>query len=141
MVDRQACSYHERHHFGNSSHQNVRLGECIQEVDHKIKKVSLAGSSDCLGVNHFIFRKETNLLLRGGLVQAFNLGFFFVSQLVMTFLLFTIYTASGGELSPKKIFTTVSLLFGLRVSAVIRFTVNIIYVSEAKVAISRLQVS
>ena len=79
-------------------------------------------------------------LLQGGLIQGFNLGFFFVSQLFMTFILLAVYTSNGGELSPKKIFTTVSLLFGLRVTAVIRFAVNIIYMSEAKVAISRLQV-
>ena len=59
----------------------------------------------------------------------------------MTFILLTVYTSNGGDLSPKKIFTTVSLLFGLRVTAVIRFAVNVIYMSEAKVAISRLQVS
>ena len=86
-------------------------------------------------------RRESNLILCGGMVQAFNLGIFFVSQLLMTFLLFTIHTANGGDLSPKKIFTTVSLLFGLRISAVIRFTMNIIFVSEAKVAVTRLQVS
>ena len=86
-------------------------------------------------------RKESTFLLQGGMIQGFNLGFFFISQLFMTFILLTVYTSSGGDLSPKKIFTTVSLLFGLRVTAVIRFAVNIIYMSEAKVAISRLQVS
>ena len=74
-------------------------------------------------------------------MQGFNLGFFFVSQLMMTFILLTVYTSTGGDLSLKKVFTTVSLLFGLRVTAVIRFAVNIIYMSEAKVALSRLQVS
>ena len=80
-------------------------------------------------------------LLQGSMIQAFNAGFFLISQLFMSFILLTVYTSNGGDLSPKKIFTTVSLLFGLRITAVIRFATNIIHMSEAKVAISRLQVS
>ena len=80
-------------------------------------------------------------LLQGGMIQGFNLGFFLVSQLFMIFTLLTVYTLNGGDLSPKKVFVTISLLFGLRLTAVIRFAVNITYMSEAKVAISRLQVS
>lgn len=87
-----------------------------------------------------MLRKESNIILRGGMVQGFNLGFFFISQLLMSFILFTIYTATGGELSPKKIFTTVSLLFGLRVTAVVRFTLNVLFTSEARVSITRIQV-
>lgn len=72
-------------------------------------------------------------LLQGGMIQGFNLGFFLVSQLFMIFTLLTVYTLNGGDLSPKKIF--------IRLTSVIRFAVNITYMSEAKVAISRLQVS
>ena len=56
------------------------------------------------------------------------------------FLVFSVFTATGGELTPKNLFTTLSLLITLRLSSVDITILNILSISDIKVAITRLQV-
>ena len=59
---------------------------------------------------------------------------------LVVYVTFIIYTANGGQLTPKKVFTTISLLLILRLTSV-HFLVNsILGVVEARVAAVRLQV-
>ena len=58
---------------------------------------------------------------------------------LVLYVTFTIYTANGGQLTAKKVFTTISLLLLLRLTSV-HFLVNsILGVVEARVAAIRLQ--
>lgn len=59
---------------------------------------------------------------------------------LLMFLVFTVFTATGGELTPKKIFTTLSLLITLRITNVDYMVLNILSMSEFKVVMTRLQV-
>ena len=87
-------------------------------------------------------RLESVLILKGGiaraLTQAFNFGIAVPFMMALTFI---VYTAVGGELTPRRVFTTLSLIGFLRRSS-IAFIVRCFYlVYEAKVALVRIQVS
>ena len=59
----------------------------------------------------------------------------------MAFILFSVYTASGGVLTPKRVFTVLSLLIVLRLTSVHFMVQNALSTSEGLVAISRIGVS
>ena len=79
--------------------------------------------------------------MQAGLVNAAFLGFVAIFGNVVMYVVFTVYTATGGELTPKKVFTTLSLVFTLHLTTVSFLTVAILGVVEASVATRRLQVS
>ena len=56
------------------------------------------------------------------------------------FLVFSVYTSTGGELSPRKVFITLSLLIILRLVAVQWSVHNVLNVFEGWVALVRLKV-
>ena len=59
----------------------------------------------------------------------------------MAFILFSVYTAAGGVLTPKRVFTVLSLLIVLRLTTVHFMVQNALSMSEGLVAISRIGVS
>jgi hypothetical protein len=63
-----------------------------------------------------------------------------VSLTLLMFLLFSVFTAIGGELTPKRVFTTLSLLIVLRLTTVEFFILNVLAMTEGRVAVVRLQV-
>ena len=86
-------------------------------------------------------RLESTLILKGGLVRAFSLAFMIVSITIMSFIVFSVYTGTGGILTPKKVFTVLSLLINLRLTSVHFVVQNALAMSEGHVAISRIQVN
>ena len=88
----------------------------------------------------YSFSKESRIILQGGLIQGFSLGLTFTSLTLLMFFIFTAYTANGGELTPKKVFTTLSLLIVLRLTSVYFFIENVLAMTEGRVAVVRLQV-
>ena len=81
------------------------------------------------------------IIMKGGLVRAFGLAFMVVSVTIMSFILFSVYTATGGVLTPKRVFTVLSTLIVLRRSSVYLMVYNVLDISEGLVAISRIGVS
>ena len=88
----------------------------------------------------YSFRKESALVLQAGFTRAIGLAFMIVFINIVTYITFAAYTASGGELSAKKVFTTISLLIGIRLTSVFQFIQNILGIVEARVASVRIQV-
>ena len=87
-------------------------------------------------------RLETLLILKGGitrtLTQAFNIGIALPLMMALTFITFA---AVGGEVTPRRVFTTLSLIGFLRRSS-ITFIVRCFFtVYEARVALVRIQVT
>ena len=82
------------------------------------------------------------LILKGGvaraLTQAFNFG---IAVPVMMALTFIVFTATGGELTPRRVFTTLSLIGFLRRSSIAFIVRCFFLVYEARVATVRIQVS
>ena len=72
------------------------------------------------------------------LTQAFNFG---IAVPVMMALTFIAFTATGGELTPRRVFTTLSLIGFLRRSSTAFIVRCFFLVYEARVAIVRIQVS
>ena len=59
---------------------------------------------------------------------------------VAMFLVFSVYTSTGGELSPRKVFITLSLIIILTLVAVYWSVHNVLNMFEGWVALVRLQV-
>ena len=87
-------------------------------------------------------RKETRIILLASMFRAVNLAFFYVSLGVVNLLMFSTFTlATGNPLTPAIVFTTLSLIQGLRLSTIMFMVRLILGVQEAKVAFTRIQVS
>ena len=74
------------------------------------------------------------------MVRGSSLGFTIVSLTLLMCLLFSVFAATGGELTPKRVFTTLSLLITLRFTTVHYFVKNVLAITEGRVAVVRLQV-
>ena len=85
--------------------------------------------------------KESIIIMKGGLVRAFGLAFMVVSVTIMSFILFSVYTATGGVLTPKRVLTVLSTFIVLRLTSVHFMVQNALAISEGLVAISRIGVS
>ena len=60
---------------------------------------------------------------------------------IMMFVMFSVFTSDGGIITPKGVFTILSLLSVLRVFSVHLFILGLLLVSEAVVGLKRIQVS
>ena len=80
------------------------------------------------------------MILEGGIIRACGLGSINIALTTATFLVFSVYTGTGGELSPRKVFITISLLITLRIISVARSVHNVLNLFEGWVALVRLQV-
>ena len=63
-----------------------------------------------------------------------------VSVTFITWLVFTVYVTTGGTLTPKKVFTTLSLVTFLRLTSIHFVILNALGMSEGRVALKRIQV-
>ena len=75
------------------------------------------------------------------MIRACGLGSVNTAITVAMFLVFSVFTATGGELSPRKVFVTLSLLIVLRLVGVQWGVHNVLNTFEGWVALVRLQVS
>lgn len=93
-----------------------------------------------MNVLSYLCRKESYLVLEGGIIRAIGLGFITTSIPIVMFIVFSVYAATGGELSPRKVFITLSLVIVTRLVAVQWSVHNVLNLFEGWVAIVRLQV-
>ncbi len=85
-------------------------------------------------------RSESFLILKSATVRAAGLSLTVVSLPIMTFVVFSVYTATGGVLTPKKVFTVLSLIINLKLHGVHAVVYTAVAISEGLVAISRISV-
>ena len=78
--------------------------------------------------------------MKAGLVRGSSLAFVIMSVSLIMYIVFAVYTSTGGELTPKKVFTTLSLLIVIRLTTVHFFIQNTLAMVEGRVATIRLQV-
>lgn len=88
-----------------------------------------------------MFRKETTRILYGGTIFSLLAAFGYTSVVtLMMALVFLPYTATGGILTPRKVFSTL-FLFTILAKFSIYFVVKcLFYTSEARVALRRIKV-
>ena len=91
----------------------------------------------------FFFRKEINITQKSSVIRAFNLSFYTFTLPTMMFVVFSVYGALEGvdSITPRKVFTTYSLLSFLRVFSAFGFVNAVSQVSEGTVALKRIEVS
>ncbi len=100
------------------------------EVDYSAQTIS----------SSLMYRKESLLILQAGLIRAASLAFMMISLTLLMYIIFTAYTATGGVLTPKKVFTTLSILIVIRLTSVHFLVQNSLSMMEGRVATVRLQV-
>lgn len=89
----------------------------------------------------YTLRKETAYVKAAALFRASNDGFFLVFIALFNVLTFVTYTlTTGNPLTPNIVFTTLTLVTGLRLSTVVYMVEGILGVQEARVALHRIQV-
>jgi len=86
-------------------------------------------------------RKETAYVNAAAFFRAGNDGFFLVSIALFNLLTFVTYTlTTGSPLTPNIIFTSLTLVTGLRLSTIVYMVEGILGMQEARIALHRIQV-
>ena len=86
-------------------------------------------------------RKESKLITQASIIRACNLAFAYVSLNVLNFLTFSTYTASGNDLTPRTVFTFISLISFGRLYFVHFLIIFLLSISEVRVAMKRIKVN
>ena len=79
--------------------------------------------------------------MKSSIIRAVNLSYFTIALPVIMFVIFTVYVGTGGTLSPRRVFTTLSLITFVRLSSIHFFVLATLQLSEARVAWKRIKVS
>lgn len=85
-------------------------------------------------------RKESKIITQGSLLYACNYSFSFVTHVVLSFLVFSVYAGSGNVLIPRTVFSTLILLFFARLYFLQFVLYCLLHISEMSVAVKRIQV-
>ena len=86
-------------------------------------------------------RNEFLIILRGGMIRAYNILLSYFSPTLIMFIVLTVFlTAGGGTLTPRRVFTTLSLLGFMRRTTLRFFVRSMFMISEGKVALKRIKV-
>ena len=88
----------------------------------------------------FYCRKESKIIIQGSLVYACNYSISFITLSVLSFVVFSTYTGLGNVLTPKKVFSTLILLFFVRLFFLQLLLYCLLHISEMSVAVKRIQV-
>ena len=80
------------------------------------------------------------IIIKGALIRGLNFGFYSFSLPVILFVTFSVYASVGGTLTPKRVFTTLSLISFIRLTSVHFIVQAALTLSEARVAVQRIQV-
>lgn len=88
-----------------------------------------------------IRKKEVNIILKSSVIRAINLSYYVIALPTIMFVVFSVYASMEGinSLSPKKVFTTFSLLTYVRLTSINFLVKGTIQVAEAKVALQRIK--
>ena len=80
------------------------------------------------------------MILKLSLVQACTFRYYIVCHTTILFLVFTTYMATGGELTPKRVFTTLAMVDAIFLSFLFS-ELTLLKLFQGGVAISRITVS
>ena len=89
----------------------------------------------------YVCRSESTLITIAAMARAITSAFLFASPGIVSLLIFSTYALTTGDpLSPAIVFTTVSLIINVRISAIMLMLRAILGMQEANVACKRIQV-
>ena len=91
-------------------------------------------------ISHSCFRNEVKILLKAYVIRAINLAYFAFSLPLIMFIIFSIYVSFIGDLTPRKVFVTLSLITYLKITSIHIFILTTLTLSEGRVAWKRIKV-
>ena len=74
------------------------------------------------------------------MIQGINALLFYTSLTLFTFITFSTYAGLGNTVSPKKVFTAITLFSFIRLYCVQFFVLSLLSISELVVEIKRIEV-
>lgn len=86
------------------------------------------------------YRNEVKIVLKAYIIRAIHLAYFAFSLPLIMFIIFSVYVSFIGDLTPRKVFVTLSLITYLRLTSVHFFILSTLNISEARVAWKRIKV-
>ena len=99
------------------------------------------GQYTALCVINFYCREESKIITQGSLVYAYNYSVSFITLGILSFVVFSTHVGLGNVLTPKKVFSTLILLFFVRLFFLQLVLYCLLHISEMSVAVKRIQVS
>ena len=85
-------------------------------------------------------RKESRIITQASMIRVINLVLFYTSLSLLNFTTFSTHAGLGNELTPKKVFTAITLFSFIRLYCVQFFVFCLLALSELSVAIKRIEV-
>ena len=87
-----------------------------------------------------LHRRESSLILRGGVIRAgYDYALYTTSMSLIMFVVVSAFVGTGGSLTPRRVFTTLSLVVAIRRTMFI-LTRSMFMLYEGRVAGTRIQV-
>ena len=90
---------------------------------------------------YYCCRKESKIITQASVIQIINSVLFYTSISLLNFTTFSTYASLGNTLSPKVVFTAITLLSFIRLYCVQFFVLGFLGLSELLVAVKRIEVS
>jgi len=86
-------------------------------------------------------RKESKIISQASMVFIFDSAFYYMALTVLSFITFSTYAGTENTLTPKKVFTAITLFALLRLYCVQFLNIALLALSELYVAYKRIRVS
>jgi len=86
-------------------------------------------------------RKESKIISQASIVFIFDSAFFYLSLTLLSFITFSTYAGTENTLTPKKVFTALTLFALLRLYCIQFVHVALLALSELYVAYKRIRIS
>ena len=112
----------------------------FHEYVKKIRKLVLYCDNN-FKPNFIILRKESRIITQASMIQGINLVLYYSSLSLLSFTTFSTYAGLGNALSPKKVFTAITLFSFIRLYCIYFLVFAFLSLSELSVAIKRIEVS
>eukprot|EP00978_Attheya_sp_CCMP212_P020021 scaffold56832_cov45-Attheya_sp.AAC.6 len=86
-----------------------------------------------------IRKREVHQIQRANKLKAWNESIYFSSNIVISIVTFIVHVATGGELTPRNVFTTMAMINVVQLELVKFASLGVMTVSECYVSITRIQ--
>ena len=87
-----------------------------------------------------IISSESSSVLKAGMLQGTNWAIEHASLPLLMFAAFSLFVSTGGILTPKKVFTALSLFNIVQRGIMLLYIRSVFLLTEAGIAVSRIQV-
>ena len=112
----------------------------FHEYVKKIRKLVFVAAIAIISLC-YCYREEVNIITKASMIRAFNQALFYSLLSILNFLTFSTYTALGNVLTPRKVFTVISLFTIMRLFFYHLIVLGALGLSEVWVSLKRIEAS